>query len=667
MKIRQYISGRWPGLKALALCAMAATAFVACKDDDTDVVRDPHITLSEDSFLYNAAGETHSFTVYSNIDWKVEMADTAQTWVNIWPKEGSDDGVFAVKVSKQPTKDPALREARFRVVGKQPHDNIIQEITISQRDVDPALKLGVTTTPPKVVINSNGEEKYSVGVSSNVEWTAKVGDSGEGWITIDEISDNEIKFTVPKYAGTVPRTGRIEFNATTERMTTVELIVYQSIPLDIGENAELKTIAEIYEKIGGLEGNIRENVKIQGTVISDRVSGNCPNPAAFFVQDASGRAIQFRVQEGSHSLLLNSLVTVPLMNTQSVIDDDGQPYITISTERIQDVMASGGAPIEPKVMESTQGLTDEMLGTLVTIKNLQFVFPHGTYYNANEGSIYSGGRPTDLPQLLLDRDGKTINNYVYGGTSVETGAMFKHYELLTDDPMLDITGILIKVGNEWALRMRNINDRDKLTEARRYVPVTEFYWPEALPDKEVLVPKTGTGQLYTNFAPKAVNNSSADFRLYNAAAYIRVDASVIGSDKGYYSANCTGWGPKTNDIYTVTQKAWYFETSTTGITDDLYICFSTTSSQSGPGPFAIEWATSEAGPWTYITEYIAGNWEVTPGPKNFAVKLPDGCKNQSSLLLRFRISSDERVDNKGNVASGGTNRMIYISLKKKVN
>ena len=237
MKIKQFISGRWPGLKALALCAMAATAFVACKDDETDVVRDPHITLSEDAFLYNAAGETHSFTVYSNIDWKVEMADTSQTWVNIWPKEGSDDGVFAVKVSKQPAKDPVLREARFRVVGKHEHDNIIQEITISQRDVDPALKLGVTTTPPKVVINSNGEEKYSVGVTCNVEWTAKVGDSGEGWITIDEISDNEIKFSVPKYAGTVPRTGRIEFNATTERMTTVELIVYQSIPLDIGENA----------------------------------------------------------------------------------------------------------------------------------------------------------------------------------------------------------------------------------------------------------------------------------------------------------------------------------------------------------------------------------------------------------------------------------------------
>lgn len=163
-------------------------------------------------------------------------------------------------------------------------------------------------------------------------------------------------------------------------------------------------------------------------MISDRVSGNCPNPAAFFVQDASGHAIQFRVQEGSHSLQLNSLVTIPLMNTQSVIDDDGQPYITISTERIRDVITTGGAPIEPKVMESTQGLTDEMLGTLVTIRNLQFVFPHGTYYNANEGSIYGGGRPTDLAQLLLDRDGNTISHYVYGGTSVETGAMFKHYD-----------------------------------------------------------------------------------------------------------------------------------------------------------------------------------------------------------------------------------------------
>lgn len=156
MKIRQYIFGRWPGLRAFAFCAIAATVFVACKDDDTDVVRDPRIALDANSFLYNAAGETHSFTVYSNIDWKVEMADTSQTWVNIWPMEGSDDGVFAVKVSKQPSKDPVFREARFRVVGKK-YDNVLQEITVSQRDVDPALKLGVTTTPPKVVINSNGE------------------------------------------------------------------------------------------------------------------------------------------------------------------------------------------------------------------------------------------------------------------------------------------------------------------------------------------------------------------------------------------------------------------------------------------------------------------------------------------------------------------------------
>ena len=71
--------------------------------------------------------------------------------------------------------------------------------------------------------------------------------------------------------------------------------------------------------------------------IAAKIAFVSPNPAAFFVQDASGRAIQFRVQEGSHSLQLNSLVTIPLMNTQSVIDDDGQPYITISTERIRDV------------------------------------------------------------------------------------------------------------------------------------------------------------------------------------------------------------------------------------------------------------------------------------------------------------------------------------------
>ena len=53
--------------------------------------------------------------------------------------------------------------------------------------------------------------------------------------------------------------------------------------------------------------------------------------------------------------------------------------------------------------------------------------------------------------------------------------------------------------------------------------------------------------------------------------------------------------------------------------------------------------------------------------KNFAFKLPDGCKNQSSLWLRFRVNSDERVDGKAANSATGTNRMIYTSLKKKVN
>jgi len=170
-----------------------------------------------------------------------------------------------------------------------------------------------------------------------------------------------------------------------------------------------------------------------------------------------------------------------------------------------------------------------------------------------------------------------------------------------------------------------------------------------------------------NFAPKAVIAQSTTFRLYSGAAYVRVDASVNGTEKGYYSANCGGWGAQSNDTYTPTQKAWYFETSTAGISDDLYVCFCTTSSQSGPGPFSIEWAAAEAGPWTFVTDYKAGNWEVIPGPKNFAFKLPDGCKNQSSLWLRFRVNSDERVDGKAANSATGTNRMIYTSLKKKVN
>lgn len=90
MKIKQFISGRWPGLKALALCAMAATAFVACKDDETDVVRDP-ISRCRKTLSCNAAGETHKPPC---IPISTEGRNGGHPRrVNIWPKEGSDDGV----------------------------------------------------------------------------------------------------------------------------------------------------------------------------------------------------------------------------------------------------------------------------------------------------------------------------------------------------------------------------------------------------------------------------------------------------------------------------------------------------------------------------------------------------------------------------------------------
>ena len=62
--------------------------------------------------------------------------------------------------------------------------------------------------------------------------------------------------------------------------------------------------------------------------------------------------------------------------------------------------------------------------------------------------------------------------------------------------------------------------------------------------------------------------------------------------------------------------------------------------------------------------YLAANFQEM---SIRAFKLPDGCKNQSSLWLRFRVNSDERVDGKAANSATGTNRMIYTSLKKKVN
>ena len=162
---------------------------------------DMYINLSRYSYSADKNGATNiRVDVESNIDWIVE---TSRSWITVSKTSGSGNGYFTFSVDKNTISE---RAGYIYVMDEGKY--IDEAIRVTQ---EAGAEPYVEVIPLEYEANPAGET-FTVNVSSNTDWTVKVGKTGAGWLTVNKSSgaaDGSFKVTVSQNTTGSERTGKI--------------------------------------------------------------------------------------------------------------------------------------------------------------------------------------------------------------------------------------------------------------------------------------------------------------------------------------------------------------------------------------------------------------------------------------------------------------------------
>ncbi len=651
---------------------LLATLFVAtsCSEEQ---LPDPTITIDGNSteFAFNKDGGKNSFVVRTNFEhWELVSLGEQSEWLDVWPVEGDYDGRFTVTAPENDKASP--REAVILLVARGVEQ---ARFTISQVGQEPYVTLNMASADIRVPYL--GSEALPIAIESNVAWECVIPE-GVDWITLGEKSDDIQQLIVSRNEDT-ERTAKLEFRMVGTGNEDISTSINVS-QLDISSDptaAVLTPIAEILATLGVAGGVVDDNIKIMAEVTAD-YSGNNITRDELFVQDASGRGIQFELSDVAlNTFNVGDKLTIHMVGLELVVDADGARFVGLSSASILDNENSTPLNVEPLSVATIAEIDATMAGTLISLPQVEYAVPYGSYCNFDEG-YYGRTMFSFTPHILQDSNGDTIPMRVEFGDDVAAGAVFKYGRYLPKGSG-EFVGLVQFDAEGIFLKMRTLSD-DKITDSNRmWNLTTEFYWPDrSILNFSGVIPynldaAVGTGTLFLH---------GPSTHKYNVGySYVRTDLSVLsdadakgedGPVTSYQAINTTGTGWSTN--YTGsngnTSTGWIITTSTKGASRVLF-SISTSSSATGPGEFILLYSTDggatikEAGiydamPWNNSLGYIAG----TLGSQ---VVLPDDAADADALMIKLTPRSKARADftSTSTIGSSGTNRVGYISIQTK--
>lgn len=681
-------------------------ALTSCKDDETtgyeggaflylenakmnnsmkDYVSD--VTLSgftAEAIISNDITELASYDIRSNRDWYLEVEDPENdSWLKIYPAEGKLDG--RVKFLCEDNDNLTERQTNVYIYYA---DGTLAEpmLTVRQKANVEHIDLYVNGAEATRASATTAAATFDVAIRANVPYYYKSEtDWTEEWFRLVETSQNTFTLNIDQFdSQSGKREGYITFYGAGEYSNvTAQLRVMQSA--FNADNSVVVTIEELLASLGS-DRVVMENYSVEATVISDIENGNIDSKTVV-VEDGSQKGLCLNLTT-ENTFKAGTKVKVWLLEKtitpwQSV---DG----VVVADNIFDPVENAGLPT-PIDVTSVEDAT-KYYNTLVTLKNAEWVFPYGTYYPGDESAIYGNTNAfadADHARMLRLGGGGAINAYVEGGSSVEGGAKFKHARFLPKGSG-DITGIIMPrhtntgfdpATKQWVeytpvFRMRTADD-DKIAEGgtRTWTDIVEFVWDDTFDHAGVLdiKPNSGVGSLKTTFEDKwnFDNGSATIYAGYNY--WRKLLDTPAATPNAYIGLNAKGWinheGSDKNSYGEINGEAWVCTVSTADVTagEQMAMFFATSSSATGPRFFTVEWATSEAGPFTEIGKYEVTNWDAQKYPPEFYFALPDACAGLETLVIRCRLTKDQRADlgSTSAVGGSGTNRMCAFSIAKR--
>lgn len=199
-------------LRHIAVVALCAAAFTACKEDETII--DPTFLIEGNpeafEFSPEASGMTTDgymdrdnstrYTVRSNSRWHVELDEAAAQWIKVFPDEATGDGYFFVSVTENKRFDPRTADVRLVI------DGVDAPVVIPVKQSGAAPKLQATR---RMTVTAYGGESL-IPVISNLAWSAsKIEEAGSEWVNIKELKSNGIAIESQARDIDEPRTARI--------------------------------------------------------------------------------------------------------------------------------------------------------------------------------------------------------------------------------------------------------------------------------------------------------------------------------------------------------------------------------------------------------------------------------------------------------------------------
>ncbi len=167
--------------------------FISCKDDDEDNVGSPYFNIEGNptGLSLDIKGSTTSYVVRSNRPWQI-VAQSEGDWLQAFPAEGEDDGIFKIIVKENPTFDLRTMNFVFVVDGKEEPVMFLveQEANVPFVSIlEAAEGISVASAEGDVVVN----------IKANVDWTYSL--DNESWLTEKALTDSQITLTAANNDG----------------------------------------------------------------------------------------------------------------------------------------------------------------------------------------------------------------------------------------------------------------------------------------------------------------------------------------------------------------------------------------------------------------------------------------------------------------------------------
>lgn len=671
------------------IVAMAALLLGLSCTDNKETLGDS-VVIENDAYVLDdtSAGGIHTFVMYSNIGpWKLEPTyEEDWEWITAFPKEGKNDARFKVLV--QQNDDAYPRTCELNIVNSK--GVVMSKLTFNQKGANPKMQL--LYKKPVKICSALGEQ-FKIKVDANIDWQVIIPEECREWLSsVEHTREYEIFQVLPNESDT-ERIAPLRFFAEGPSISQ-DLSINQAKHSDSFETAEKISIKDLREMLGNAAGTVSANVYIEGYVVSDYASGNFPE-ACMYLQDESDAGIMIKFDDAdSNDYPLNSLVTIHMYGLSAVVDsvtgmlsfsDMTRAYVMKSVE------SQGIAPI---AIEDVT-MASQFESCLVTLKDVEFVLPIGTYANLQETYIdfvydlstydITNSLPYseycyEFVHPLRDKLGNKIELMTLGHSNFRAARMIK-------DGVGDVTGVVtsrIKYdGQRWNIRMRSLED-DQVSEdpaTRRSKIVMQIGpWLTHNNGLDKAVAHIGTGQVINastkeNVAPSSASGSTF---MYFAPAYARckpaeyIDGTwyplyANNTDVQYYCIVAQNWWQNNfSRILDCEGNAWIIKTSTAGVHGQLSFEMTQGSSSSGPLYFTLEWSNDENAPleeWHQVVTYPVCNTSCSYTHKIISHDLPAECCDQSNLVIRLRVPTSRRAKNTGTpIDTGGTSRFAEIRI-----